>query len=280
MPNHDGPAPFLPAPAHLVTSAGEPCDAADGAYAASWISGVSADVRQHADVLISFNDYCVQSGGATAEGFGLAEYDPATNALTGSVTVFRAAIGEPLAHPQVLGSPLFSGRYLYLFGSYCAKTYDATCIASTGNAVYLARVPANPAAWARASRYRWYAGPTRWKAAPAAAVSVISGARPAAVTVNDFAAVGHGLVLIEQISIVGAVTIYQASRPTGTWTEKASDKVPCAIEGDSFCRAIIGHPELSTRKELLVSYFDPAATPQYDPSAGAEGHVMIAAFRW
>jgi hypothetical protein len=40
----------------------------------------------------------------------------------------------------------------------------------------------------------------------------------------------------------------------------------------NFCRAIIGHPELSTPTQLVLSYFDPAA--------GARGHVMVAGFRW
>jgi hypothetical protein len=87
-------------------------------------------------------------------------------------------------------------------------------------------------------------------------------------------------VLIEQTNIVGGFTVYQASRPSGTWQEKTSGTVPCTIEGDSFCRAIIGHPELSTRSHLLVSFFNPGARPYYNPSAGAEGHVVVAAFPW
>jgi hypothetical protein len=149
MPNHDGPAQFLPTPAGLVTSAGQPCDSADGAYAASWISGVTADPARSSDVLVSFDDYCVPTGGGNplAEGFGLAEYDPATNTLDSRTTAFASTSGAPLARQEILGSPVASGGYLYLFGSYCGETYDATCVSNSGNAVYLARVSANPSAW-------------------------------------------------------------------------------------------------------------------------------------
>jgi hypothetical protein len=280
MPNHDGPAQFLLAPSGLVTSARQPCDLANDAYAASWISGVTRDAARPADLLISFDNYCVQAGGPLAEGFGLAEYNPASNTLNDRVTIFAATSGTPLPHQQVLGSPVFAGRYLYLFGSYCAKTFDATCISDSKNAVYLARVGAQGGNWERARDYRWYAGPSAWTKTPHAAASVISRATPLAVTVSNFARLGRGLVLIEQTNIVGGFTVYQASRPSGPWAATMSGTVPCRIEGKSFCRAIIGHPELSTRKDLLLSFFDPAATPHYNPSAGAEGHVMVAAVPW
>jgi hypothetical protein len=50
--------------------------------------------------------------------------------------------------------------------------------------------------------------------------------------------------------------------------------VPCRAAAGyaNFCRAIIGHPELSTPAQLVLSYFNPAA--------GAYGHVMLAGFRW
>jgi hypothetical protein len=50
--------------------------------------------------------------------------------------------------------------------------------------------------------------------------------------------------------------------------------VPCRAAAGyaNFCRAIIGHPELSTPSELVLSYFD--------PGAGIHGHVMVAGFRW
>lgn len=279
IPNNDGPAQFLPTPSGLLTSTGLPCDSADNAYAASWISGVTQDAARSSDVLISYDNFCVPigAGNPLAEGFGLAEYDPATNTLDSQATVFTSTSGLP--QQELLGSPVFSGGYLYLFASHCADIYDATCIASSGNAVYLARVSASSSAWEQAGGYQWRAG-SAWTGTAGSATSVISGATPLAVNVASFAAVGQGLVMVEETNVVGAFTVYEASGPAGTWSEKTSGTVPCTTEGNSFCRAIIGHPELSTTSQLLVSYFNPAATPYYNPSAGAEGHVMVAAFPW
>jgi len=42
--------------------------------------------------------------------------------------------------------------------------------------------------------------------------------------------------------------------------------------------AAIPHPELSTSSGQLVSFFNPAAAPYYNPSEPTSGHVMVAAF--
>jgi hypothetical protein len=196
------------------------------------------------------------------------------------VTVFMAANGQPMAAQEILGSPIFFGGDLYLFGSRCAEVYDATCLAHRGNAVYLARVTANSTAWANAGSYRWYAGQSVWTAAVRGAASIFSGSRPLEISVENFSHVGKGLVLIEQTNDVGAFTVYRATRPTGDWVETTSASLPCTAEGVSFCRAIIGHPELSTGSDLLVTYFNPGAGPYYNPGAGPEGHVMAAVVPW
>jgi hypothetical protein len=280
----DGPARFLPAPSGLKTALGLDCDPADGAYPASWPTGVTDDAASPSDVLISFNNYCVSIGGGMfqPEGFGLAAYDPATNKLTGESTVFAAPGADPglAVPPQVLlGSPVFSGGYLYLFGQSCARVIMAACIGGEGNNVFLARVGAEPSAWTKPARYRWYAGRSGWTANPGDAVSVIHGARPLGVSVASFSSVGHGLVLVEQVSEAGQFIAYQADRPAGPWRRLLSGTVPCT-SGAGFCRAIIGHPDLSTGADLLVSYFDPGARPRYHPSERTEGHVMVASFPW
>jgi hypothetical protein len=280
--NDDAPEQFLPTPSGLYTAAGMPCDQAHGAYAASWISGVTSVAARSADVLISFNDVCVSisSGRAALEGFGLTEYDPAANALTSPVTVFRAAKGQTIAAQEALGSPIVFGGDLYLFGSRCAEIYDVTCLPHRGNAVYLTRVAANSAAWANPASYRWYAGSSEWTATAGGAVSILRGARPLGISVEDFADVGKGLVLIEQTNDVGAFAVYRGTRPTGDWVETTSGTLPCTTEGVSFCRAIIGHPELSTSAGLFVTYFNPGAGPYYNPGADREGHVMAAVVPW
>ncbi len=282
MPGQDRPARFLPAPSGLKTAAGLDCDLANNAYPASWPTGVTADAARDPDVLITFNNYCVAigTGHLLPEGFGLAEYDPAANTFQAVATVFTAAGRGPLRPQELLGSPVFSGSYLYLFASHCADAGLATCLPDRGNAIYLARVSANPSAWRTPGSYRWFAGNSAWTASAGAAASVIPGAAPAGVNVSSFSALGRGLVLIEQTNDVGRFVVYQAASPAGPWRKIMSGTVPTAIKGTSFTRAIIGHPDLSTGSELLVSFFDPSAAPCCNRPDGPKGHVMIASFPW
>ncbi|HYK31738.1 MAG TPA: hypothetical protein VEV63_07235 [Streptosporangiaceae bacterium] len=277
----DGPARFLPAPSGLKTADGLDCDLANKAYSASWPTGVTADPARGADILITFNNYCVMAtGDLLPEGFGLAEYDPAANTFRAVATVFTAAGRGPLGPQELLGSPIFSGSYLYLFASRCAEADRGTCLPHGGSAIYLARVSANPSAWRKPGSYQWFAGNPAWTASPAAAASVIPGAAPAGVSVNSFSALGRGLVLIEQTNDVGRFVVYQAASPAGPWHKIMSGTVPTAIKGTTFTRAIIGHPDLSTGSELLVTFFDPSAAPYRNRRDGPKGHVIVASFPW
>lgn len=266
------PAPFLPQPSGLAAPFGLPCGEG-GSYAASWASGV-ARIPSTPDLLVTFNSYCVLSGsgGFLHEGFGLAEYDPATATLSDDVTVLA---GNGLATPASaapLGSPVFSGGYLYLFGPTCTAPRAGRCAGT----MIQARVPASPAAWTDPLRYQWWSsGPSGpWASDAAAATSIIAGPKPSGVSVADFAAVGRRFILVEQTDIGGAFTVRESSSPAGPWTRITSGRVPCGAGAGyaNFCRAVIGHPELSTRTQLVLSYFDPAAE--------AYGHVMVAGFRW
>ena len=108
------PEPFLPAPRGLVSGVGLRCGQSGGSYAASWVTGVTR-VPHRPDLLVTFNDFCVIPGNLIPEGFGLAEYDPATGTLVQVATVFtRADFGGTAAEMSTweLGSPVFSGRYL------------------------------------------------------------------------------------------------------------------------------------------------------------------------
>ena len=262
-PAGGSPAPFLARPAGLVMPGGQPCGL-DGSYAASWVSGVTR-VPSAPDLLITFDNYCVLggTGGFVREGFGLAEYDPRTGALSHGVTGPAGV---------ALGSPVFSGRYLYLYGPACTGRTSGRCAGT----VVEARVQASPAAWSNPFSYQWLAGAPSgtWTSEAAAAAGVIAGPRPSGVSVASFASAGRGIVLVEQTSIDGAFAVYRSASPDGPWRPVRSGRVPCRAAAGfaNFCRAIIGHPELSTPAALVLSYFTPAAGPQ--------GHVMVAGFRW
>jgi hypothetical protein len=265
------PAPFLSPPAGLATTFGLPCGSG-GSYAASWVSGV-ARVPSTPYLLVTFNDYCVLSGsgGFLHEGFGLAEYDPARGTLSDVVTAPDGA-GLAATSATPLGSPVFSGGYLYLFGPACTAPRAGHC---TGTMLEV-RVPSTPAAWTDPLSYQWWStGPSGpWKPDPATATAILGGPKPSGVSVASFAHVGRRYILVEQTSIGGDFTVYQAPSPAGHWRKLTAGRVPCRAGSGyaNFCRAIIAHPELSTPTQLVLSYFDPAAE--------AYGHVMVAGYRW
>jgi hypothetical protein len=270
MPNSDGPAQFLSTPSGLVTSTGQPCDSANNAYAASWISGVTREpaTANPADLLITYGNYCVQ-GSLTfdAEGYGIAEYNPATNTVDRQATIFSGTLVPP---QQMLVSPVFSGSHLYLFGSQCSSQDQfGDC---TSGSVYLARTGVTASSWDNPASYQWRDGGT-WTSAASSATSIIPSATPiSAVSVGNFSSLGQGIVLIAQTNVGGHFVAYEpVSSLTGTWQQVISATVPCG-SGSTVCHAIIGHPELSTASQLMLSYFDPAKGPA--------GHVMADAFAW
>jgi hypothetical protein len=269
------PQPFLPAPAGLrLPGTLLPC-AGPGSYPAAWISGLTgAPVSAAAGggLLIAYDDYCV-SGAAdapTAEGFGLAEYDPAGNVLGPVTPVFSSGLGLPLPQQQVLGSPVVGADgYLYLFGFCQAAPPPAGC--GTGQ-VFLARTVAAPAYWGNPFSYQYLTG-DGWSPRAAAASSLIPAGHPLGISVGDYTADGHGLVMIEQTSLAGNFQAWQARSPAGPWRRLLAGRVPCTrgtepgTEG--LCRALIGHPEFSTRGDLLISSYNPG-----------NGQVAMTAYPW
>jgi len=270
-PGSFAPQPFLPAPRGLqLPGSMWPCTG-PGAYPAAWISGVTRAPPAAADtLLITYDDYCVTGAGATAEGFGLAEYAPAGNLLGPVTTVFSTGFGLPLLKQQVLGSPVLGpDGYLYLFGFCRAAPPPAGC---GRGLVFLARTVAAPASWGNPFSYDYWTG-GGWSPQAAAATSLIPAGQPLGISVGDFTADGHGLVMIEQTSLAGDFRAWQARSPAGPWRRILTGRVPCTpgtepgLEG--LCRALIGHPELSTPSRLLISYYDPG-----------NDHVDVAAYPW
>jgi hypothetical protein len=268
FPNQDAPAQFLPTPTGLVTTAGAACTSPS--YAASWINGVTDDPAQPSDLLIVYDNFCVQSSfGFTPEGFGIAVWNPATNSIV-NTTVYANTKG--LTPPEVLGSPIISGSYLYLYNFNCADS-SITCPANSANAVYVARVPDTPTAWDNPADYQWYAGSGTWTSNPAAAQTAIPGVQPVGgISAGYYPSVGQGFVIIVQTSIGGAFSVYESTTPVGPWTLKTSGTVPCT-SGTTLCHAIIGHPDFSTTSSLMISFLNPGA-------GNGDGHVELADFPW
>jgi len=266
LPALAAPQPFLPLPASLTRPASTvPCSAGSRIYPARWVTGAAREPGSSGHVLISYTDYCVSGGDTfTAEGFGLLDYDPAANALGPPAPVFTAQPGQLLPQPQALGSPVFRGGYLYLFG-WCGPGCDR-------GGVFLARTRAVAAAWDNGFTYQYWTG-LGWSADPSHAAPLSGYREPVGVSVADYSAEGHGLVMIEQTSAGGDFSLWQAPAPTGPWRQIQSGRVPCTAGQRTrpvdLCRALIGHPELSTGDELLMSFYNPG-----------DSHVEVATFGW
>jgi hypothetical protein len=265
LPARTAPQPFLPVPANLTLPASTlPCSGPH-TYPARWVTGAAREPGASGHVLISYADYCVSGSDVfTPEGFGLLGYDPAANVLGAPTQVFAAPAGQqlPQQRQEALGSPVFRGGYLYLFG-LCGHS----CRGRGG--VFLARTAATAASWDNGFSYRYWTG-RGWSAALADAAALTGPAAPAGVSAGDYAGAGRGLVMIEQTSAAGDFSVWQAAEPAGPWRETRTGQVPCtAGKPDALCRALIGHPELSTPDNLLISFFNPGTS-----------HVEVAAYPW
>jgi hypothetical protein len=259
LPARAAPQPFLPVPASLTLPASTlPC-AGPQVYPARWVTGAAREPGT-GHVLISYTDYCVSGGGTfTPEALGLLDYDPAANVLGPPAPVFAAQPGQQLPQPQALGSPVFRGGYLYLFG-WCGPGCDR-------GGVFLARTPAAATGWGNGYTYQYWTG-SGWSADLAHAGPLTGYGEPLEVSVGDYP--GRGLVMIVQTGAGGDFSVWQAAVPAGPWRETGNGRVPCTAgkRGD-LCRALIGHPELSTPDELLISFFNPGTS-----------HVEVVAFGW
>ncbi|MBW8486405.1 hypothetical protein [Actinomadura parmotrematis] len=251
------PAPFLPVPTGVRLPSGQSCTVPGFSYQASWISGAAPEPGPDGGgkVLLTYTDVCTTSATISTQRFGVVEYDPAANALSGQAQVFTDPAELPFQ--RALGSPVFAGGHLYLVGAVCDTGGPGACAAGR---VVLARVGATPREWRDAAAYRWWDG-AGWTADHGAAASILPGARPmAAVHAADYGALGRGFAVVEQTDITGGYRVWRSDALTGGWRVARTGTAPCGGQhGLDLCRAYIGHPELSTRDDLLMSYYDPAA---------------------
>ena len=89
--------------------------------------------------------------------------------------------------------------------------------------------------------------------------------------VVDARGLGKGLVLVEQVDLMGGYQVWRSDSFVGGWTTVAAGTAPCGHSDDQIdmCRTYAAHVELSTAETLLMSYFDPA-----------QSHVGVVAVPW
>ena len=138
--------------------------------------------------------------------------------------------------------------------------------------MFLVRTVAQPAYWQNPLTYQYWTG-DGWSPDEAAARTLIPADHPLGISVGDYTADGHGLVMVEQTSLAGGFQVWQAGSPAGPWRRILTGRCRAARNAaqgpEGLCRALIGHPELSTRSDLLISYYDPGTS-----------HVEVSAYPW
>jgi len=271
VPNAGAPQRFLPVPDGLVAPDGTECLGRVGSAPVSWPTG-AALIPGTYNVLVPYLDVCLTLPRTmVVQRFGVAEYDPLHNEIVAQHTVFDASRLTELPFPLALGSPVFAADgYLYLYGSTCDDTANSSGVC-LGGRVTAARVPARPADWRAAGGYQFWTG-TAWTADWSQVRTVLPDARPAGlVHVADAGELGKGLVMVEQLDLLGGYRVWRSESLTGGWSLVTSGFAPCGHgEGQiDMCRTYAAHPDISTASELLMSYFDPG-----------QAHVGVLAVPW
>ena len=248
----------------------------------AWPNGVSTVPGKPSLLLIVYIEVCNSSGVKTVEGVELVEYNSVLNRVVGGPwEVYKATTtGATLPVPERLGSPILSTDQttLYFFSSSCTLISGAC----GSGAVYLAKVAASATAWSSAANYRfWDPTSQTWVASQASAGPLFNDGGYGAIAVTVASYPGRGLELIEHEDLAGGYKVWRqaASVPTGSWTAGASGSLPnCSGSFHKvgfFCRSLVGHSELSTSTDLLLSYFTPD-TVNYPPA----GHEIVVAIPW
>jgi hypothetical protein len=275
QPGRTAPANFFPAPQGLLTPDNPPVacgSTGSNSYAAAWESG-GARIPGTNRVLLMWAEICVAIGDGRGWPVGrwrMAEYDPAVNQFVRFWTPFTASpMQAGLPDTLKLSNAVFgSDGYLYFFGGKRGP-----------DAIFVARVSADPAAWGNPGNYRWWGGGAGWTANHSSAVTVVTGVEPWSVYAGEFPAAGGGrkLVLLVKDSFYDSphFRLYTATSPLGPWTAGPVGRVPDSCQGGAFgCYAFHGHPELSTASELVFSWYSPG------DRAPDGGHIRLGSIRW
>ena len=242
---------FIPAPSDL---------SCPGGYTPPWTNGMTARSGT-TQVLITYEVFCATASTLTPLRFGIATYDTATRTFTSNRPDLFT--GSPLPKSQRLQDPVIfddgTGDAVYFTIPECTAPALGACNSGT---IKVARAPIGRGrGWEDRTQYQWWNG-TTWSSDAAAAASVIATITPTATSTQRFAGVSGGpFVLLEQTAVDGAFRVWTAPAPTGPWTLRRKGlKVPdCgAGTGIDLCRAIIGHPELSTPTKIAYSAYRPS----------------------
>ncbi len=187
------------------------------------------------------------------------EYNSITNALDVAPTdVFPPSpSGAALSSNLELGSPVFSNGQVSLFSSECTSLF----VGCGAGQVYTTTLSSTVSSLSNPASY----------SVTAAATDGSSDWEPVGIAVASYS--DAAFRMIETTAITGAYNVVTAPTPVGPWHVEASGLAPgCAGLLSGFCYALVGHPELSTLSQLVISYFDPGAGPM--GTTAPVGHLV------
>ncbi len=264
-------------------------------YAAAWPLGAAA-IANSTHVLLAYAAVCVTaSATAVAEQIHLAVYDPASNSFLSDNVPFAAApLTAGLRPLELLSSPVFGNDgYVYLYSSTNQCTALPGCRGTVlyPNAIYTTRAPASPGGWSSGANFQWWGmtsnGQPGWttEARARPAITFPAGLGPVSVHTADYSGVSpHRFVALTQTSYgqPGQQTrfsAFEAASPAGPFHLLLSGATPDDCTLGSGCYAVIGHPELSTSKQLVFSWFSTDDRLNSHPTT-LNGHVRVGAIDW
>jgi hypothetical protein len=254
------PARLIPDPKNVYLSdgSGRPCAKGIGraAFAARWPTGAAVMASNKSEVLVTYIEVCITvppRGGPVirTEGWGYMLYNWRVRRIAlGPIDVFKPKRNAASLDPSLnFGWPVFINGQLTLFSSSCTVQY-LTC---GGGHVWSVTTSTLGKPDSYKPTLMTTDGTVPWQ--------------PLTISVGQY---GATLRMIETTSIGGDFKVFSTDKLGDPWELVISGKLPdCAPNLNGYCHGVEGHPELSTRDAIFISY--------KDPNSGPGGHMVISA---
>jgi hypothetical protein len=222
---------------YLPGSKGQLCLNSKVHYPARWTTGI-AKLADAPIVMISFVDACVFTlNNWDVEGFGVAEFDTATNrfSLTPTDVQAPASDGAKISWPYVSFYPVTQPNGELDIFSWRDNTLEFT------------RVEPTTPRLLSASTYAKLTGVSVQGGWPGHVESV--GYYP-----TLFANAG-GYLALSWSSTPGTIAVMASRVASGPWRIIGEAAMPGCVTAPNGCRSVQGHPDLSTGAALAVTYY-------------------------
>ncbi|MGA2037309.1 MAG: IPT/TIG domain-containing protein, partial [Acidimicrobiales bacterium] len=236
--------------------------------AVRWATG-AATIPSTADVLITYTNVCAGLG----EDWGWAVYDSTLNTFVdGPVDEIVSSPGSILPSSSNFTTPIITGS---------AGQMTLTLYRFSGTSAYSLQISAtSPMQLIRDLYFQnWYISNNSLSTATIPSAPYGGSASVGYYPGSSSYYMIELLTNAQGFSIPGVYDVLEASSSNGPWRLLGSATLPGDCNsppaGTYGCRALIGHPELSSSLELMMSYFDPGAGPKFPANdLNWQGHLV------